>query len=177
MLRILLVIILLAVVAILVYAAVKPNEFRVQRTQRINAPPERIFALINDFHRWVAWSPYEKKDPAMTKSFSGSESGEGAVYAWAGDKNVGKGRMEIMQSTLPRVIAIKLDFEAPFEAHNMAEFLLMPDGDAIAVTWSVRGPQPYIAKVMSIFFNMDKMIGSDFEVGLGNLKRVAETGA
>jgi len=177
MLRIFLAVAFLAVAAVLIYAATKPGDFRVQRTQRINATPERIFALINDFHRWVAWSPYEKKDPAMKKSYSGTESGEGSIYTWEGDKSVGKGRMEIVQSDLPRLISIKLDFETPFEAHNMAEFLLVPEGGNTLVTWSVRGPQSFMAKVMSLFLDMDEMIGGDFETGLVNLKRVAETSA
>jgi uncharacterized protein YndB with AHSA1/START domain len=133
MLSTILIIVAVVVVAILGFAATKPDHFRVQRATSIKAPPERIFPLINDYHRWSAWSPYEKKDPAMKRNFSGSAAGKGAVYEWDGDKNVGKGRMEITDSTPSSRIAIKLDFEKPFEAHNVAEFTLQPNGDSTKV--------------------------------------------
>jgi len=160
--------------AVLVFAATKPDTFDVQRATNINAPPEKIFPLINDFHRWGAWSPYEKKDPAMKRTLSGAANGEGAVYEWEGDKNVGKGRMEITESSPPARITIKLDFVKPFEAHNIVEFTLKPRGDATNVTWVMHGPAPFISKVMQVFFNMDSMVGKDFETGLANLKAVAE---
>ena len=159
---------------ILAYAATKPDTFHVQRTAGIRAPTDKIFALINDLHGWGAWSPYEKKDPDMKRTYSGSHSGKGAVYEWDGDKNVGKGRMEIVDTSAPSKIVIKLDFIKPFEAHNIATFTMEPKGDATNVTWAIDGPCPYITKVMGVFINMDRMIGSDFEAGLANLKAVAE---
>ena len=171
---IIVVIIAVLVAGVLAYAATKPDTFRVQRTLRINAPPETIFALINDFDRWRNWSPYEKKDPAMTRSRSGAPTGKGAVYAWEGNSQVGKGRMEIMEASPPSKVAIKLDFEKPFTAHNTAEFTIVPQGEATNVTWAMYGPNLYIGKVMSVFMNMDTMIGRDFEVGLANLKTLAE---
>lgn len=168
-------IVLVALVAgVLAYAATKPDTLRVQRTTTIKAPPEKIFALINDFRSWGAWSPYEKKDPAMKRTFSGAASGQSAVYEWDGNGNVGRGRMEILESSPPAKIAIKLDFIKPFEGHNIAEFTLEPNGDATRVTWTMSGPSPYIGKVMSVFLDMDRMIGTDFEAGLANLKAATE---
>ena len=148
--------------------------FEVRRAANIKAPPDRIFALINDFHHWGAWSPWEKMDPAMKRIHSGASNGKGAVYEWEGNNKVGKGRMEITEASPPFQVTIKLDFIKPFEGHNIAEFTLAPDGDATNLTWAMRGPLPYIAKVMHIFFNMDRMVGKDFEAGLANLKTVAE---
>ncbi len=163
------------VAAVLVVAATRPDRFRVQRAARIKAPPEKIFPLINDLHSWHAWSPYEKKDPAMKRTLSGAASGKGAVYEWEGNKEVGKGRMEIADTSPPSKVIVKLDFVRPFEAHNIVEFTLEPNGDSTHVTWAIHGPSPYISKLMGIFINMDSMIGKDFEAGLANLKTVAES--
>ena len=168
------VILAVAIVIVLVLASSRPNEFVVQRSASIKAPPEKIFPLINDLHAWNAWSPYEKKDPAMKRSFSGAPSGKGAIYEWAGDKNVGSGRMEIVDVAASRKVTIKLDFITPFEGHNMAEFTLAPQGDATNVTWTMNGPTPFIGKIMHVFFNMDKMVGDDFAAGLANLKAMTE---
>ena len=170
------VVVALAVVVagILIYAATRPDSFRVQRSASIKAPPDKIFPLINDLHAWSAWSPYEKKDPAMKRTFSGAPNGKGAVYEWDGDKNVGKGRMEITEATPPARILIKLDFLKPFEGHNTAEFTMEPKGDNTVVTWAMYGPSAFMMKVMGIFMNMDNMIGNDFAAGLASLKAVAE---
>jgi Polyketide cyclase / dehydrase and lipid transport len=164
----------IAIAIILIVAATKPNAFSIQRATIVKAAPERIFPLINDFHQWGTWSPYENKDPAMKRSYSGAASGQGAVYAWEGNKNVGSGRMEILQATAPSKIVIKLDFFAPFEGHNTAEFTMLPQGDATNVTWLMHGPLPFMGKVMHVFINMDRMVGKDFEAGLINLKRLTE---
>jgi uncharacterized protein YndB with AHSA1/START domain len=164
----------IAIVAVLILAATKPDTFAVQRAATIKAPPQRIFALIDDFHQWGTWSPWEHKDPAMRRSFSGTESGKGAVYAWEGNKNVGSGRMEILEASVPSKIAIKLDFLAPFEAHNIAEFTMLPQGDATNLTWRMSGPAPFMHRVMQVFMNFDRMIGKDFEAGLSNLKKLTE---
>jgi uncharacterized protein YndB with AHSA1/START domain len=163
------------VAALLVAAATKPDTFRVQRAARIKAPPEKIFPLINDLHRWRAWSPDEKKDPTMKRTLNDIASGKGAVYEWEGNKDVGKGRMEIADTSPPSKVVVKLDFVKPFEAHNIVEFTLEPNGDSTHVTWAIHGPSPYISKLMGIFINMDSMIGRDFEAGLANLKTVAES--
>jgi uncharacterized protein YndB with AHSA1/START domain len=168
------VILALAIAAVLILAATKPDAFSVRREIDIKAPPEKIFPLINDFHQWESWSPYEKRDPAMQRSFSGAASGKGAVYGWEGDKNVGSGRMEILDSTVPTKIVIKLDFIKPFEGHNTAEFTMLPQGDTTRVSWLMHGPTPFIGKIMHVFINMDNMIGKDFAVGLSNLRRLTE---
>jgi hypothetical protein len=135
-----------------------------------------IFPLINDFHRWGTWSPWENKDPAMKRTYSGAQSGKGAVYAWDGNRNVGSGRMEILDASSPSKITIKLDFFKPFEGHNTAEFTMLPQGDAATtnITWVMHGPAPFMSKVMQVFMNLDRMIGRDFEIGLANLKRQTE---
>lgn len=174
MLKLIAIAVVVAIAGVLLFATTRPDELRVQRTLRIQAPPERIHAQIADFHRWQDWSPYEKLDPGMTRSIGGAPQGVGATYGWSGEGKAGAGRMEITGSS-PSHIAIALDFDRPFQSHgNVAEFTLAPHGNATDVTWSMRGPQPYMAKVMGLFFNTDRMVGGDFEQGLGNLKRIAE---
>jgi Polyketide cyclase / dehydrase and lipid transport len=165
------VVILLA--AVLGFAATRPDTFRVQRAKSIEAPPDEIFPLIHDFHKWRSWSPYEKLDPTMKRTYSGAANGKGAVYEWVGTSKVGSGRMEIRDASGSKV-TIKLDFLKPFECHHTAEFTLEAHGDTTNVTWSMHGAQRYLAKVMSIFLNMDNLIGKDFEAGLANIKAVAE---
>jgi len=167
-------ILVVAIAIILVLAMSKPDIFRVERSVVINAPPDKIFPLVADFHRWGQWSPYETRDPRMKRTYSGAESGKGAVYAWDGNKNVGSGRMEILDTSVPSKILIKLDFFKPFEGHNTAEFTMLPQGDATLLTWTMHGPAVFMSKVMQVFMNLDHMIGKDFEVGLANLKKLTE---
>ena len=159
----------------LLFATSRPDSFRVERSTSIKAPPEKIFPLISDLKAWAAWSPYEKKDPAMKRTFGTVTAGKGAVYEWDGNKNVGKGRMEITDAASPSKIVIKLDFFEPFEGHNTAEFTMDGKGGTTTVTWAMYGPANFVSKLMGVFFNMDKMIGSDFETGLANLKAISET--
>jgi hypothetical protein len=173
------VIILLAVVivlaAILGFAATRPGTFRVQRTARINAAPEKIFPQINDFHNWASWSPWENVDPTMKKTFSGATSGKGAVYEWSGDaRQVGSGRMEITHSVPFSLIILKLDFLKPIEGHNVAEFTLNAQGGGTMVTWVMHGPARFVSKLFQVFVSMDTMVGKSFEEGLANLKGVSE---
>jgi uncharacterized protein YndB with AHSA1/START domain len=165
---------IILVVAILAIAATRPDALAVERATRINAPPENIFILINDFRSWASWSPYEKKDPAMKRTYSGAASGKGAVYEWMGNGNVGQGRMEIADIAPSSRVTINLDFIKPFEGHNIAEFALHAEDGGTHVVWAMRGRMHFIAKVMSLFLNMDKMIGDDFEAGLANMKAIAE---
>jgi uncharacterized protein YndB with AHSA1/START domain len=169
------VVLAIAIAVVLILAATKPDKFSVQRAIAVSAPPEKIFPLINDFHQWGSWSPYENKDPAMKRSYSGASSGKGAVYGWEGNKNVGSGRMESLEASAPSRIVIKLDFFAPFEGHNTAEFTMLPQGDATTVTWLMHGPAPFMNRMMQVFMNLDHMVGKDFEVGLANMKRITET--
>ena len=168
------VIIAIAIAAVLILAATKPNTLRVQRATSIKAPADRIFPMINDFRQWRTWSPYENKDPAMNRTYEGAGSGKGAVYAWDGNNNVGSGRMEILETAVPSKITIKLDFFKPFEGHNTAEFTMLPQGDVTNLTWTMSGPAVFMSKVMQVFINLDHMIGRDFEAGLANLKKLAE---
>ena len=163
-----------AIAVVLFLAATKPDSFSVERATSVTAPPDKIFPLIDDFHQWGSWSPYENKDPAMQRSYSGAASGKGAVYGWDGNSNIGSGRMEILDSSAPAKIVIKLDFFKPFEGHNTAEFTILPQGDATHVNWRMHGPASFISKLMQVFMNLDHMIGKDFEVGLVNLKQLAE---
>lgn len=170
---IVLAVVVLAIVGVLIYASMQPDSFRLSRSTHIAAPPEKVHALINDFHKWLGWSPWEGLDPQLKRLYSGAETGRGAAYAWEGNNKVGAGRMEITESN-PRAVIIKLDFLRPFEAHNTCEFTLAPQAGGTEVVWSMYGPSPFMAKVMHLFFSMDKLVGKDFERGLANLKGLAE---
>lgn len=174
MLKIILIVIALPVAGVLIFAATKPDVFRVERQTLIQAPPEKVFALVNDFKQWGPWSPWEKKDPAMKRSFGANSAGKGATYAWEGNKDVGQGSMEIVESVTPARIRLKLDFIQPFEAHNVVTFTLTPQDKGTAINWAMEGPVPYFAKIIHVFINMDAMVGKDFEAGLANLKTLAE---
>ena len=160
---------------VLLFAASRPDSFRIERSANIKAPPEKVFALVNDFRRWTEWSPWENIDPALKRTYQGAATGKGAAYGWEGDKNVGSGRMEILESTPGSLITIKLDFLKPFEAHNTAQFKFDRAGDTTTVTWAMFGPSPYLSKLMGLVFDMDKMVGGQFEQGLATLKAKSES--
>jgi uncharacterized protein YndB with AHSA1/START domain len=162
------------VAAVLLFASTRPDSFRIERSATIQAPPEKVFPLINSFRQWEAWSPWEKIDPKLARTYSGAHEGKGAIYEWSGDKNVGKGRMEITESTPVSRILIQLDFITPFEAHNTVEFKLVPQGNATVVTQAMLGPSPFISKLMGLVFSMEKMVGPKYEEGLASLKALAE---
>ena len=166
------VVVVLAV--ILGMAAMQPDSFTVSRSTTIKAPPEKIIPLVNDFHNWTSWSPWEQLDPKMQRGYSGPNSGVGAVYTWNGNDDVGQGRMEITEQTLSTKVGIKLDFVEPFASSNVTEFVLVPQGDTTTVNWNMSGPMQLVTKIMSVFMSMDKMIGKDFEKGLAQMKAVAE---
>ena len=168
--------ILLAVgiVGVLGFALTKPDTFRVERSLAVKAPANAVYPLVADFHRWTAWSPYENRDPAMKRAFGGTAQGKGATYAWDGNSNVGGGNMLITDAPAPSKVALDLNMTRPMTAHNKVEFTLVPAGDTTTVTWAMRGDTPYFAKVIHVFFNMDKMVGGDFEAGLAKLKAAAE---
>ena len=167
-------VVVVGIAVVLILAARKPDTFQVTRTVTINAPPERVYPLIADFKAWGAWSPWEKKDPAMKRTFDGPETGVGATYAWAGDKNVGEGSMRIVEAKAPGHLGLKLDFLKPFEAHNDVVFALAPQGPGTTVTWTMTGPTPFMGKIMHVFMDMDRMVGGDFESGLAAMKAAAE---
>jgi hypothetical protein len=168
----------IAVVVLLVVvfglAAMQPDTFSVKRSIAIKAPPEKIFVLVNDFHAWGSWSPWEKLDPNMKRTFSGAQNGQGAVYEWTGNGDVGAGRMEITQQLVPTRVDIKLDFLKPFASSNTTVFAFDTKGDTTTVTWTMNGPMAFPTKIMSVFSSMDGLIGKDFEKGLANMKAVAE---
>jgi carbon monoxide dehydrogenase subunit G len=164
------------VVALAMVVATRPSEFRVERTATVAAPAPVVFAQVNDFHKWEAWSPYAKRDPEMKKSFEGEPAGVGAVYAWSGNREVGEGRTTIVESRPNELIRVKLEFVRPFAATSTAEFAFKPEGERTAVTWSLDGRNGFIAKAMGLVVNMDRMIGGDFETGLAQMKSVVETG-
>jgi hypothetical protein len=171
--KVALVVLAVAVAGVLAFAATKPDSFTVQRSASIKAPPEKISAVLTDFRGWGAWSPWEKMDPAMKRTYSGAPKGKGAVYAWAGNSEVGEGSMTLTEAG-PTRVALDLDFVKPFEGHNKVVFTLVPKGELTEVTWAMNGPSPYITKVIQVFCDMDGMIGQLFESGLANLKAVTE---
>jgi hypothetical protein len=167
-------VVVVAIAVVLILAAMKPDQFRVQRTAAIKAPPDKIFPLINDFKAWPAWSPYETKDPAMKRTYGATTTGKGAAYSWDGNSQVGAGNMLITDAPAPSKVTLDLNMSRPMEAHNIVDFALVPAGDTTTVTWAMRGNTPYFAKIIHVFLNMDKMVGGDFEAGLAKLKTVAE---
>ncbi|OAH99071.1 SRPBCC family protein [Methylomonas methanica] len=174
MIKAILIVLLVILLAMLIYAATKPDTFRVQRSITIKATPETIFPLINDLHSMQTWSAWEKVDPGMKRTYRGATSGPGAVYEWEGNQEIGQGRMEIIDVTPPAKISIRMDFIKPFPAQNTLEFVLQTEGNSTHVTQAIFGPSPYISKVMSLVFSMDKMIGGKFEESLAELKATAE---
>lgn len=163
-----------AIAVVLVLAMTKPATFSVVRSTTVNASAANLHAMINDFHAWGDWSPWEKLDPALNRTFSGAATGKGAIYEWTGNNKVGAGRMEILSEIPGAKVEIKLDFIRPFEGHNLTTFTITPGANGTAVRWEMTGPNAFIGKVMSVFMNMDDMIGKDFEKGLANIKQAAE---
>jgi hypothetical protein len=160
---------------VLVAAATRPNEFRVQRSASIKATPEKVFPHINDLHAFNTWNPFNKKDPNIKGSYSGAASGTGSAYAFEGNKDVGRGRIEITDSRPASEVRMSLHMLAPMEGRNVVEFTLRPKDDSTNVTWAIHGPMPYISKVLSLFCDMDAMIGKEFENGLADLKSMVES--
>ena len=166
---------LVVIVAILlVIIALQPSHYQVERSATISAPASVVFAQVNDFHKWNAWSPWAKLDPAMKQTFEGAPAGAGAVYTWTGNKEVGEGRMTITESHKTDLVKIKLEFLKPFAATSTTEFTFTPQGNQTAVKWKMSGENNFIAKAFHLVMSMDKMIGGDFEKGLAQMKSVAE---
>ena len=174
MIKSILLIVAAAIALLLIYAATRPDTFAVERSTTIAAPAGKLFPLINDMRQYNSWNPYARKDPAMKADYSGPAAGPGAVLDFQGNKDVGKGRISITGAAEPSSVTMKLDMWEPFEGHNEVNFTLAPDGAGTRVTWAMHGPSAYLPKLMGIFFNMDQMIGKDFEAGLANLRQLAE---
>lgn len=173
MLKKVLLLLLVLIAGFLTLVLTRPDTFHIERSASIAAPPEIVFARIDDLHGWGDWSPWEKLDPAMTRTFAGPKSGPGASYAWAGNDKVGKGKMTIQDSTRPSHVGIQLEFLEPFQATNQSSFTLAPEAAGTKVTWAMDGGNNFVSKAFSLFMNMDKTVGADFERGLANLNEVA----
>lgn len=157
-----------------VIVALQPPEFRIARSITIATPPAVVFAQVDDFHKWQAWNPWGKVDPAMKQTYEGAPSGTGAIYTWAGNNEVGEGRMTITESRPTDLIRVKLEFLKPFAATHTADFTFKPAGNQTLVTWSMFGEKNFMAKAVHLVMNMDKMIGGQFEKGLADMKSAAE---
>jgi uncharacterized protein YndB with AHSA1/START domain len=162
------------IVVLVVIVALQPSDFRVARSATISAPPPAVFAQVNDFHKWEAWNPWGKIDPAMKQTYEGAPAGPGAIYTWSGNNEVGEGRMTITDSRPSELIRVKLEFFKPFAATNTAEFAFKPEGNQTLVTWSMFGEKNFMAKAVHLVMNMDKMIGGQFEKGLADMKSAVE---
>ena len=169
-----LVVVGLLVVGLLLAASTRPDDFVIQRSAKIAGTPEQVVGLIHDFHQWGAWSPWEKLDPSMKRTFSGAASGKGAAYAWDSTGKAGTGRMEVME-TSPSQVKIQLEFIKPFAASNVGEFTLVPAQDGVELTWAMKGKSPFISKVMGMFIDLDGLVGKDFEAGLAAMKSMVES--
>lgn len=163
------------VVLLLIFVATRPAEYQVTRAGRMTAPPARVFEQVNDFHKWEAWSPWEKIDPALRRTFAGPTQGVGANYKWVGNKNVGEGQMTITESRPGELVRIRLEFLKPFAAVSESVFTFRPEGNETVTNWTMNGRNSFMAKAMCLFMNMDKMIGGQFEKGLANMKSVVES--
>jgi uncharacterized protein YndB with AHSA1/START domain len=174
MLKIILIALAVIAAVFVVVVALQPSQFRVVRSTTISAPPQAVFAQVNDFHRWEKWNPWGKIDPAMKQSYEGAPAGSGAVYTWIGNNEVGEGRMTIMESGPNELVRVKLEFFKPFAATNTAEFTFKPEGNQTVVTWAMFGDKNFMAKAVHLFMNMDKMIGGQFDKGLADMKSAVE---
>ena len=153
------------------------NTYTVERTMTVRADPSRVYEEVEDFQRWTAWSPWEDLDPDMQRTYSGPQKGAGSTYAWSGNRKAGEGRMEITRTDEPTRVLIDLVFIKPFKSSSVTTFTFASEGDGTRVTWTLAGPKTFAVKVMGLFTSMDKLVGKDFEKGLGRLKRIAERGA
>jgi len=166
----------LALVALALFVATRPSAFRIARSATVEAEPGAVFAHVNALRKWDAWSPWAKRDPAMKQTWDGPPEGVGASTHWEGNRQVGEGRMEIVESRPAALVRIRLEFLKPFAATNTAEFVFEPEGAATRVTWAMTGDNNFMAKAVGLVMNMDRMVGRDFEQGLASLKAVVEKG-
>ena len=174
MLKIILIALAVIVIVFVVIVALQPSEFHVARSTTISAPPAAVFAQVNDFHKWEAWNPWGKIDLAMKQAYDGAPAGIGAIYTWAGNNEVGEGKMTITESRPNESVKFKLEFLKPFAATNTAEFTFKPEGNQTVVTWSMAGHNNFMFKAVGLFMDCDKMIGGNFEQGLASMKSAVE---
>jgi uncharacterized protein YndB with AHSA1/START domain len=174
MIKKILLVLVLAIAAFLGYVALQPPEFRVERSAVMAAPPEAVFTQVNDFHNWQKWSPWAKLDPNATATFEGPESGEGAIFRWAGNKNVGKGSMKILESKPNESVRLSLDFEEPMQDTAITQFVLKPQGEGTLVTWTMTGESNFVERAICTVMNMEKHVGDSYAEGLANIKKIVE---
>lgn len=177
MIKKILIVLAVAVVALAGFISTRPDTFAVQRSATIQAPADIVFSKVNDFHQWGEWSPWDKRDPNMKRTFTGANAGLDAMYEWTGNKDVGQGRMTIQESKANELVRIRLEFIEPFPSTNTTTFAFAPAGEGTTVTWKMEGKHNFMSKAMGLVMDMDKMIGPDFEEGLSNMKKVAEADA
>jgi hypothetical protein len=176
MLKLILLAALVALVLLLIIAARRPDTFSIERSLHVQAPAATVFALVNDMPGAIRWNPFMKKDPAIRLSYTGPASGPGATCDFAGNNQVGSGRVAITSVVVPSQVTMSLVMTSPLKADNTVVFSMQPEGNGTRITWAMSGAQPFIGKLMSVIFNMDKMVGGEFDKGLADLKRLAETG-
>ncbi len=164
-----------AVAVLVAFIASRPSDFTITRTGTMSAPPATVFAQVNDFHKWTAWSPWESIDPQLKREYSGPNAGIGAHYHWVGNREVGEGQMTITESRPGERILIKLEFLKPFKATNDTIFSFAPQGNGTLVTWTMKGRNSFMMKAMGLMMNMDKYLGGQFEQGLAKMKTVSES--
>jgi uncharacterized protein YndB with AHSA1/START domain len=174
MLKKILIAVAVIIIVFVIVVALQPTDFSVTRAATIEAPPATVFEQVNDFKKWRAWSPWEKLDPELKRSYSGEPEGVGAVYAWEGNSDVGEGNMTITESRPPELVRLKLEFIRPMAGTSDTEFKFQPEGDGTRVTWTMSGKNDFMGKAICLFMNMDKMVGGQFEEGLASMKQVAE---
>ena len=174
MLKTILFAVVAAIAVFLIYVTTRPDTFKVARSTQIKAPPDKIFPLINDLRTYNTWNPYVKKDPAVKLTYSGPAAGAGAKFLFDGNKDAGKGSIEVLAATPSSQVDMRLMMAEPFAINNLVRYTVAPKDGGSEVTWAMEGPVPYIAKIAHLFFNMDKVLGTDFEAGLASLKALAE---
>lgn len=164
----------LITVVFIVIVALQPADFRIARSATLPAAPTVVFEHVNDLHKWQAWSPWARLDPTAKTTFDGPPAGTGASFTWAGNSQVGEGRMTVTESRPHELVRFKLEFFKPFTATNVAEFTFKPEGAQTTVTWSMSGTNNFVGKAMGLIMNCDKMIGGQFEQGFANLREIVQ---
>ncbi len=173
-LAVVLVVLLVAVAGFLAFVASRPGSFRVERTTSVAALPERIYPLVADLRRMDEWSPWDELDPSMKKQFSGDPAQPGAGYSWAGNDQVGEGKMTILEVSPPTRVTFRLEFLKPHQSVATTGFQLVPDGSATKVSWNMEGKLSFMEKLVGVFMDMEGMIAKDFDAGLAGIKAIAE---
>lgn len=172
MLKRLFLFIALIIAAFCVVAATRPADFKISRSAVLPAPPATVFAQVNDLQRWNDWSPWAKLDPNVKNTFEGPQAGVGATLSWAGNSEVGEGKMTITESAPSERVVMALEFYKPMPGKSTTEFTFKPEGNGTAMTWTMSGKNNFVGKCVGLVMDCDKMVGGQFEKGLENLRAV-----